>query len=527
MSLHFSIQDLVAADGSRASLERTGLVIVVGANNAGKSLLLREISNWGAQYSEAPKTLQQVVARREPSDLDAVAAIEALEPIVKETGRAEPGNPTFQVRGFDSTFALSSLLQRWNSGAYLQEANHAFVQLVTAGSLGAIASQSAQGDDIARMSTPIALLVRNGETDRELSALCQDHFGFPLTLDRATGTFQYRVGKPSIPAPRFDDSSAEYYDAVSSLPLLANQGDGVKAFIGVAITVLANPATLLLIDEPEAFLHPPQSRALGTWLAQESLIRDKQTIVATHDRDFVLGALDAEHGAHIVRVSRDESGSTHLDELGASEVRQLWEDPVMRYSNVLQGIFHEQTVITESDADCRFYRAVLDSVSSARNGRPTPSGTLFIPSHGKDKVASMARSLSAVGVHPYSILDFDALRNTSLVKDVIDALGGAWNDEIDSSYRTIRDWANAEKNWDVLKKQGIGPMRGTVRKAAESLLEQLAQNRLLVVPVGEMEDLEPAVSQQKGQWVQEMLASKQYLTCQGAIELVSRLLDES
>lgn len=525
MPLHLSIQELIAEDGSAATLEREGLVVVVGANNSGKSRLLRDIAGWGNQYMESPVTLSDVNFRREPEMLDINDLPDLIEGIaVRERSI---GNGEFTYRGISggSEFELNQLAHNWNRRSGLQNATSVFMRLMPAGSLGAISSQMVTGEDIVRGGSLVSRLVSDGESDGELSRLCQKLFGFPLTFDRITGQFQYRVGRPDVEAPRFDNPTNEYREAVAALPLLGAQGDGVKGFLGLAITVIASEAAVLLVDEPEAFLHPPQSRALGAWSARAAHRLGKQIVVATHDRDFVLGALDADQGVHIVRISRLPDGRTHLNELSAARVRELWEDPVLRYSNVLQGMFHEQTVIAESDADCRFYRAVLDVAASSDSTETIASETLFVPSHGKDRVALMARALSAAGVRPRAILDFDVLRITRQVKEIVDAVGGVWGLDLESDYKALRDWANREQNWEQMKKLGVGALRGEVRAATDRLLAGLTAQGLLIVPVGEMEDLEPSVGQQKGAWVREMLESKRYLTCASAIELVSPLLD--
>lgn len=45
-------------------------------------------------------------------------------------------------------------------------------------------------------------------------------------------------------------------------------GDGVKCFVGLCLSILACPFRIVLIDEPEAFLHPPTAYSLGRNLSQ-------------------------------------------------------------------------------------------------------------------------------------------------------------------------------------------------------------------------------------------------------------------
>lgn len=52
------------------------------------------------------------------------------------------------------------------------------------------------------------------------------------------------------------------------LPRTEDQGDGVKAFCGIVAAVATTDRSVILIDEPEAFLHPPQALLIGRALAR-------------------------------------------------------------------------------------------------------------------------------------------------------------------------------------------------------------------------------------------------------------------
>src|SRR5262249_53586021 len=158
-------------------------------------------------------------------------------------------------------------------------------------------------------------------------------------------------GEAPKPAAGEDRLSTPYLEKLGQMPLLSQQGDGMRSFAGVMLHLIAGAQSMLLIDEPEAFLHPPQARLLGRMLI-ESKRTDCQLIVATHSSDVVRGVLDAlSEDVQIVRLCRDGNLNTG-SLLDAEQVRALWGDPLLRYSNILDGLFHERTVVCESDADC-------------------------------------------------------------------------------------------------------------------------------------------------------------------------------
>ena len=83
-----------------------------------------------------------------------------------------------------------------------------------------------------------------------------------------------------------DRVSMSYLKRLEELPTLHEQGDGMKSFVGVMLNTMIKKKSITLIDEPEAFLHPPQARLLGQMLAK----RDEnsgQLIISTHSGDFI------------------------------------------------------------------------------------------------------------------------------------------------------------------------------------------------------------------------------------------------
>lgn len=74
------------------------------------------------------------------------------------------------------------------------------------------------------------------------------------------------------------------------MPLLRDQGDGVKNFVGLILNIVAAPFFYLLIDEPDLYLHPPQADLIGRLIG--SLKRpETQVFLATHSADLLKGLI--------------------------------------------------------------------------------------------------------------------------------------------------------------------------------------------------------------------------------------------
>jgi predicted ATPase len=82
---------------------------------------------------------------------------------------------------------------------------------------------------------------------------------------------------------------------------IKDASDGVQAFVGIVCAVLSGDYRTILIDEPEAFLHPPLARKLGHQLT--SNLKAGGTLMAsTHSPDFLMGCLQASPNVRVVRL---------------------------------------------------------------------------------------------------------------------------------------------------------------------------------------------------------------------------------
>ncbi len=327
-----------------------------------------------------------------------------------------------------------------------------------------------------------------------------------------------RSEKPPLPAPR------EYVEALSQLQTVESQGDGVKSFMAVLISVLAAERPIVLIDEPEAFLHPPQAKLLGKYLVEETSA-ETQVILATHSTDLIQGVLSAE-GTRDIKIIRVD-GPRGYSVLSNDEIVELWQDSLLRYSRMLDGLVHQGIIVCESDADCRFYAAVLDArVGGDHDIHWTHVG-------GKDRLPEAAGKLRKLGLRPLVIADLDLLNDQTLVKRMMEAAGGSF-DEVEADMRIVQDdiakRANVptvapfkevaipivkmpdaarlsdadvarisasikrDSGWKAVKKSGVVALgSGGAQLAMHRILGALQQHGVFLVPVGEIESWEPSV----------------------------------
>lgn len=139
------------------------------------------------------------------------------------------------------------------------------------------------------------LTIRDAGRGDVLDTFVEQAFpGSTLKITGDRGVFTLTLGMPGLPDRR---------------PLTAAElSDGtLRYFCLVAALLSSRPPELLVLNEPETSLHPDVLGPLATLIAAAADVT--QVLVTTH-ADPLADALVHRHGAHLVRLRRDDSGRT-------------------------------------------------------------------------------------------------------------------------------------------------------------------------------------------------------------------------
>jgi AAA domain, putative AbiEii toxin, Type IV TA system len=165
--------------------------------------------------------------------------------------------------------------------------------------------------------------------------------------------------------------------------------DGVQAYVGIVTAVLSGEYRAILIDEPEAFLHPPLARKLGSGLASVAAKRGGSLLASTHSPDFLIGCVQASAGVRVVRLEYFNGKSRgRLVDSGALD--RMFKNPLMRSANVFSALFHDGVVVTESDNDRVFYSEIYYRLAEQEKGYPS---ILFVNAQNKQTIADIMSPL--------------------------------------------------------------------------------------------------------------------------------------
>lgn len=482
--------------GSSAEvISTTPVTVFVGPNNSGKSKILSEINRF---CTTGQMNTTDVIVDKVEFNLftDAVAedkiarvtlkphAAESVLPdrvIVGKRGARHQVNRQQLIEAFKNTNTQANRFCQW----YLQ-----YNTLILDGkSRISLINQQAAGDLQLPPHTSFQVLFRDDTRRAEVRRIIHEAFSAYFAIDPTLlGQLRLRLS-PRAPASHIEergihDEAVRFH--AGSLPI-EETSDGVKAFTGIITEIIAGDPTVLLIDEPEAFLHPSLAFKLGDEIARASLGSEKRMFVSTHSPNFVMGCIQSGAPVNIVRLTY-RGGVATARVLPNDDILRLMRNPLLRSTGVLSGLFYEFVVVTEADADRAFYQEINERLQRYKPELGIPN-CLFINAQNKQTVQTIIRPLRELGIPAAGVVDIDMLKEGGSVWGSF--LESAFVPEIErNSLSTARSAVKQrfdQTGKNMKREGGIQLLAAGDREATNNLLERLTEYGLFVVPHGELE----------------------------------------
>ena len=239
-----------------------------------------------------------------------------------------------------------------------------------------------------------------------------------------------------------------------------------------------------------------------------------------------------------------------IRELDKELIREISLDPLMKYSSVMSGMFHERVIICEADADCMFYSSILDLTEVHGERQPD---VLFVHASGKDRISTLAKALTALDVPVDVIADIDILNDPAAFGRVVESIGGDVTTVLSlaesvrkaieergpqltvaqikdgikenlnrepsdsESSKTLRKGIDAifrkASPWDAVKQAGEAALpAGQATQQFQELQDLCKGMGLWIVPVGELEGFLRSVGGHGPRWVQQVMEERELAT---------------
>lgn len=517
------------------------ITVLVGPNNVGKSQTLRDIKN----ILELGKNAKPVIINEAnfdfPQDFDAF-----LKLLNTTESTKTAGNKT--IRGLKSDMLNDDTIdfpiepyriaydniERRNNEILGKFTKWFVTDLSSSNRLKLASSVNAVNPELNNPTNLLQSLYLDDSHDPILQRAFKDAFDMDIALDySAMVKFCFRVAKemPDIP-----DDPRKAYHITNQLGKIEDQGDGFRSFVGIILGLLFSKGRIILLDEPEAFLHPAQARFLGKWIGEHKELIEGQLIISTHNANFLSGIIASAAHIDIYRLNRHDD-NTSYNLIPSEATKLLFEHPLLSSQRVIESVFYRGVVVCEADAD----RAIYQGVASINHN--SNEDVLFIHSQNKQTLHIVSKLLCNANIPVALIADIDALNDEKVINDMITStsegpvpqniidlrkyiastVNGGTDEELLELLTMEIDTLNTQlqqkghsfsgaksaieriqksiKPWNKIKTEGIDGFEEHVKDRVNELIYELKKYRIFIVPVGELEGWLEVGTRKKNKWI--------------------------
>jgi ABC-type cobalamin/Fe3+-siderophores transport system ATPase subunit len=497
-------------------VEITPITVFVGPNYSGKSKILSELHRFC--ISGSVNTTDVILERIEFNSFSYELAQKKIEAVTLR--------PNYEEAITEGYIVVGKREQRLNVNKQkllqaLQNPNEraglfcqwflAYNTLILNGQnrIGLVSPKSA-GDLQKAPENSLQTLFSDDDRRLEARRIIHDAFGLYLVVDPTnigSGQLRLRLSKQP-PASNsvergLDKPSVDFHGSATPIE---QASDGVKAFTGMITEIIAGDPSVLLIDEPEAFLYPPLAFKLGKEIGKLSAKSEKRLFVSTHSSHFLMGCVQSGAPLNIVRLTyRDNVATARV--LPNQDILHLMRNPLLRSTGILEGIFYEFVVVTESDSDRAFYQEINERLLQYKPEFGIPN-CLFINAQNKQTVKTIIKPLRELGIPTVGIVDVDIIKEGGTVWTTF--LESGFIPQVEhNSLATLR--AAIKQKFDAIDptgKQmktngGVNLLSPDDKEAANNLFDKLGEYGLFVIRRGELESWlsELGVEARKAEWL--------------------------
>lgn len=494
-------------------LPAAGITIFVGPNNSGKSLILREIEqtfsagtfpnylrilrDYEIKWPELDAVKSNLLSNADSNNKDVPADHVKICRINPDGGRQIE---LIHVPSVLRQAEIKSDKQWWAS----QILRWSILRLDGRSRFN-LTNDRAAGDLLLDPQNVLAHFFQDDIARTKVRTLIHDAFRLYFVVDPTSlGNLRIRLSKE---APLTDEQSLnqEARNFHSRAMHILEASDGVQAFTGIITAVMSGDFQTILIDEPEAFLHPPLARKLGKNLATLTTERGGCLLASTHSPDFLMGCVQATKEVRVVRLEYSE-GKSRGRMVDPVQLEKMFSNPLMRSTNAISGLFYDGVVVTESDNDRVFYSEIYYRLSAGSSDYPS---ILFINAQNKQTIKNIIDPLRRFGVPAAAIPDIDIVKDGGKVwtewlasAQVPSALYEGYGNQ-----RNTIDKLLVDSGKNMKSDGGINILSPNDKQAAEQLFDNIAEYGIFVVRHGELENWLPSlnVNSRKDRWTVDML----------------------
>ncbi len=495
----------------------TNVTVIVGPNNSGKSLALREIEEYCSGANPVLKVFDEIeiIYPDTFEEFEAMMKIHQTEPPENQIAQPEHfwiARPVIRTgeNALHQQVHEPSLVSWFGDKVRFRNPILSnFVKLFTLRLDGRtrfdLVDPKETGPLEGYPKNHLWALFADDDARGKVRQFTEEAFGKYFTID-PTGmrSFRVRISDDEPDSDIEQGLGAESRRFHSKSPLVSDLGDGLRTSIGLVSAAMSLPHKILLVDEPEAFLHPTLARRVGKFLTSTVRERDASMIVATHSSDFLMGCIQSYSNVRLVRLTYIDGVSTARS-VEPLVITQMMQDPLLRSTNVLRALFHRGVVVTEADSDRAVYEEVNVRLLDIGRGA---EDVLFMNAHSWQQIPRIIAPLRKLGIPAVAVMDFDVICG--------DEFRCVWPllhcEEV--RLNGLKETRNRIKikadqiDRQQIKKLGIKAFQATDQDEVIWFLNELKLFGVFIVPCGELECWLPGLnverSNNKPKWLNDI-----------------------
>lgn len=491
-----SIEKIKFNDETSIEFKNDDIVLLVGANNVGKSRTLKDLKDDLNDLSKPRVIVDEIVYKS--SDFSSSQLKNYFEKnIIKDSWE---NYNVFIDENQSYCFSASSFTDNVDEKQFYKAL---FSFLSTESRLNITRPITFNTTVDNRSLTIMKGLESDSKSINTLNKVLQIGFGKSVEVyeEYRDGTLvkKYKIGKSTNIIAAINSNRRDNLNLLKDMEDLHSQGDGIRSAFAILSSLIVNNHSLFLIDEPETFLHPPQARLLGKNIV--ALSKQKQCFISTHSIDFIKGVLEADSSrVKIIKIDRLEN-ENKFNLVDNDSVAEIANDKNLRYTNILDGLFYDGLVLCENESDCKFYSAILENLNLALY-----QNTLFCAVGGKDQFKKVVPLLKKLNIQYFIIADIDLINNKDNLKQLVNSIEPNCYDQIDACHKKFIEEFEKGMNSQVKTQQVIKTeinqlftadkyMPDAIAKGIKDILKNISSFKLLksggknILPQGECVDL--------------------------------------
>lgn len=491
-----SIEKIKFNDETSIEFKNDDIVLLVGANNVGKSRTLKDLKDDLNDLSKPRVIVDEIVYKS--SDFSSSQLKNYFEKnIIKDSWE---NYNVFIDENQSYCFSASSFTDNVDEKQFYKAL---FSFLSTESRLNITRPITFNTTVDNRSLTIMKGLESDSKSINTLNKVLQMGFGKSVEVyeEYRDGTLvkKYKIGKSTNIIAAINSNRRDNLNLLKDMEDLHSQGDGIRSAFAILSSLIVNNHSLFLIDEPETFLHPPQARLLGKNIV--ALSKQKQCFISTHSIDFIKGVLETDSSrVKIIKIDRLEN-ENKFNLVDNDSVAEIANDKNLRYTNILDGLFYDGLVLCENESDCKFYSAILENLNLALY-----QNTLFCAVGGKDQFKKVVPLLKKLNIQYFIIADIDLINNKDNLKQLVNSIEPNCYDQIDACHKKFIEEFEKGMNSQVKTQQVIKTeinqlftadkyMPDAIAKGIKDILKNISSFKLLksggknILPQGECVDL--------------------------------------